>query len=38
MDHGTPDSTEIIYTMGVLPANPQPSPYGARAGDNENLK
>jgi VWFA-related protein len=38
MDHGTPDSTAIVYTMSVLPANPQPDPYAPRAGDNENLK
>jgi len=38
MDHGTPDSTAIVYTMRVLPANPQPAPDAARAGDNENLK
>jgi VWFA-related protein len=38
MDHGTPDSTAIVYTMRVLPANPQPAPGAARAGDNENLK
>ncbi len=38
MDHGTPDSTAIVYTMRVLPANLQPAPGAARAGDNENLK
>jgi VWFA-related protein len=38
MDHGTPDSTAIVYTMRVLPANPQPAPGAARAGSNENLK
>lgn len=38
MDHGTPDSTAIVYTMRVLPANPQPAPGAQRAGDNENLK
>jgi VWFA-related protein len=38
MDHGTPDSTAIVYAMHVLPANPQPAPGAARAGDNENLK
>ena len=26
MDHGTPDSTAIVYTMRVQPANPQPAP------------
>jgi VWFA-related protein len=38
MDHGTPDSTAIVYTMRVLPASPQPDPSAPRAGDNENLK
>ncbi|MGA2745670.1 MAG: VWA domain-containing protein [Candidatus Sulfotelmatobacter sp.] len=38
MDHGTPDSTAIVYSMRVLPANPQPAPGAARAGSNENLK
>jgi VWFA-related protein len=38
MDHGTPDSTAIVYTMQVLPTNPQPAPGAQRAGDNENLK
>lgn len=38
MDHGTPDSTAIVYTMRVLPASPQPDPSAKRAGDNENLK
>jgi VWFA-related protein len=38
MDHGTPDSTAVLYTMRVLPASPQPAPGGQRAGDNENLK
>jgi VWFA-related protein len=38
MDHGAPGSTAIVYTMRVLPANPQPVPGAARAGDNENLK
>jgi hypothetical protein len=38
MDHGTPDSTAILYTMRVQPANPQPAPGAPRAGDNENLK
>lgn len=38
MDHGTPDSTAIVYTMRVLPANPQPSSGAQRAGDNENMK
>ncbi len=38
MDHGTPDSTTILYTMRVLPANPQPAAGAQRAGDNENMK
>jgi VWFA-related protein len=38
MDHGTPDSTAIVYTMRVLPASPQPDSSAKRAGDNENLK
>jgi hypothetical protein len=43
MDHGTPDVTEIFYTMrvtptGVQPLNLQTGPGPARAGDNENLK
>jgi VWFA-related protein len=38
MDHGTPDSTAILYTMRVLPANPQPAPGAAMAGSNQNLK
>lgn len=38
MDHGTPDSTAIVYKMRVLPSNPQPAPGTERAGDNENLK
>jgi hypothetical protein len=38
MDHGTPDSTAILYTMHVLPANPQPAPGAAMAGSNQNLK
>jgi hypothetical protein len=38
MEHGTPDSTAIVYTMRLAPAKPQPAPGAARAGDNENLK
>jgi VWFA-related protein len=38
MDHGTPDSTSIVYTMRVLPASPQPAAGAQRAGDNENMK
>ena len=43
MDHGTPDSTEILYAMGVVPSAVQPSsiqPVGHSqlAGDNQNLK
>jgi VWFA-related protein len=38
MDHGTPDSTSIVYTMRVLAASPQPAAGVQRAGDNENMK
>ena len=38
MDHGTPDSTAIVYTMRVVPATPQPAPGAERAGDNANMK
>jgi VWFA-related protein len=38
MDHGTPDSTSIVYTMRVLAASPQPAAGAQRAGDNENMK
>jgi VWFA-related protein len=38
MDHGTPDSTEILYQMRVAPSNLQPAPASERAGDNPNLK
>jgi hypothetical protein len=38
MDHGTPDSTEILYTIRVLPSNPRPALGASRAGDKENLK
>jgi len=38
MDHGTPDATEILYTMRVSPSNPQPAPGAAHAGDNADLK
>jgi VWFA-related protein len=38
MDHGTPDSTAVVYTMRVLPASPQPAAGAQRAGDNENMK
>lgn len=43
MEHGTPDSTEILYTMKVVPAAVQPGTLepgmvSRRAGDNENLK
>jgi VWFA-related protein len=38
MDHGTPDSTAIVYTMRVLPASPQPDANAKQAGDNGNLK
>ncbi len=43
MDHGTPDSTEILYAMGVVPSAVQPSSiqpgaHSQLAGDNQNLK
>jgi VWFA-related protein len=38
MDHGTPDSTAIVYTMRVVPATAQPAPGAERAGDNANMK
>ena len=38
MDHGTPDSTEILYTMGLSGTNIQATPVSTRAGDNPNLK
>ena len=42
MDHGTPDSTEILYTMKVAPATSQPQTLKAgaaspRGGDNDKL-
>jgi VWFA-related protein len=36
MDHGTPDATEILYTIQL--AHSTPAPGSARAGDNANLK
>jgi len=43
MDHGTPDSTQILYTMKVLPTPTQPGTLEAgvvsrRAGDNQDLR
>ena len=43
MEHGTPDSTEILYTMKVVPAatqpgNLEPGPGSKRAGGNDQLK
>ncbi len=41
MDHGTPDSTEILYDMHVAAASAQSStaqPASDRAGDNADLK
>ena len=38
MDHGTPDATEILYTMKVVPATTQPGPDSKRAGDNDKAK
>lgn len=37
MDHGTPDSTEILYSMHVVASNTQPA-ASDRAGDNPDLK
>jgi hypothetical protein len=38
MDHGTPDSTEILYQVRVVPSTLQPGPSSERAGDNADLK
>jgi VWFA-related protein len=45
MEHGTPDSTAILYTMKVVSAanqpgtlEPGPGPGSRRAGDNDKLK
>lgn len=45
MEHGTPDSTAILYTMKVVPAanqpgilEPGPAPGSKRAGDNDKLR
>jgi VWFA-related protein len=38
MDHGTPDATEILYTMHVSPAAQPPAAGASRAGDNPDLK
>jgi VWFA-related protein len=38
MDHGTPDATEILYTMKVVPAATRAGPDSGRAGDNDKLK
>lgn len=38
MDHGTPDATEILYTMHVATSPEQPSGGASRAGDNPDLK
>lgn len=35
---GTPDSSQILYSMRVLPVNPQPAPDAPHAGDNLELK
>jgi VWFA-related protein len=42
MEHGTPDATQILFTMKVLPAAGQPGtvepgPGSKRAGDNDKL-
>jgi VWFA-related protein len=38
MDHGTPDATEILYTMHVAPALQQPASDAPRVADNPDLK
>jgi hypothetical protein len=38
MDRGMPNFTELRYRMRVAPANPQPAPEAAHAGDNAQLK
>lgn len=41
MEHGTPDSTAILYTMKIVPAAVQPTtlePGAKGAGDNDKLK
>src|ERR1019366_10793925 len=38
MDHGTPDSTAVVYTMRVMPASPQPAAGAQRAGGHEKMK
>jgi VWFA-related protein len=38
MDRGMPNFTELRYRMRVAPADPQPAPDAAHAGDNAELK
>lgn len=38
MDRGMPNFTELRYRLRVAPADPQPAPEAARAGDNPALK
>jgi len=38
MDRGMPNFTELRYKMRVAPADPQPAPDAAHAGDNAQLK
>jgi VWFA-related protein len=38
MEHGTPDSTEILYTLHVAPAATPPGQRSAHAGDKQDLK
>jgi hypothetical protein len=38
MERGLPSSTEIVYKMRVLPADPQPAPNSPTAGDNNDIK
>ena len=37
MQRGAPSSTQILYAVGIQPANPQPAANAERAGDNTNL-
>ena len=37
MQHGSPNSSQILYGLRVQPASPQPEPGGKRAGANASL-
>jgi len=37
MERGAPSSTQILYAVGIEPANPQPAANAERAGDNAKL-